>query len=144
MRLKWYFCNNITPIFSEVAAFRPKATWNPPKGHHNLEVFLSEVKKELVSYTDSKSGYFNLSSKEWKAMRSLAVDSSIVNKKEEEGSSVVVSDRKDFVTEHEKRLSDSNVYKDVAFAVMMTHDLLEQTTNFSKTLNQNEKLIRSS
>lgn len=77
-------------------------------------------------------------------MRSLAVDSSIVNKKEEEGSSVVVSDRKDFVTEDEKKLSDSNVYKDVAFAVMMTHDLLEQTTNFSKTLNQNEKLIRSS
>ena len=26
MRLKWYFCNDATPKFSEVSAFRPKST----------------------------------------------------------------------------------------------------------------------
>ena len=39
MSLKWYFRNEITPNFSEVPAFRPKSSWNPPEGHPNLEVF---------------------------------------------------------------------------------------------------------
>ena len=64
MRLKWYFRNEVTPNFSEVPAFRPKSSWNPPKGHPNLEVFLSEVEKELFTVVDSKLGYSNLSKKE--------------------------------------------------------------------------------
>ena len=57
MRLKWHFRNEITPNFSEVPAFRPKSLWNPPKGHPNLEVFLSETEKELFTVVDSKLGY---------------------------------------------------------------------------------------
>ena len=48
MRLKWYFRNEITPNFSEALAFRPKFSWNPPKVHPNLEVFLSEVEKKFL------------------------------------------------------------------------------------------------
>ena len=31
MRLKWHFRNDTTSNFSEIPAFRPKSTWNPPK-----------------------------------------------------------------------------------------------------------------
>ena len=68
MRLKWHFRNDTTPNFSEIPAFRPKSTWNPPKGHPNLEVFLSEVEKELFKCPDKNLGYANLSSEEWKAI----------------------------------------------------------------------------
>ena len=107
--VKWYFRNETTSNFSEVPAFRTKSTWNPPKGHPNLEVFLSEVEKELLSCTSKNLGYSNLSTEEWKAMRSLADDRSIVIKKADKGSSVVVWDRNDYVMEAEKQLSDANV-----------------------------------
>ena len=90
MRLKWHFRNDTTPNFSEIPAFRPKSTWNPPKGHPNLEVFLSEVEKELFKCPDKNLGYSNLSREEWKAMRSLADERSIVIKKADKGSSVIV------------------------------------------------------
>ena len=60
MHLTWYFCNEVTPNFSEAPVFRPKSSWNPPKGHPNLEVFLREVEKELFTVVDSKLGYSNL------------------------------------------------------------------------------------
>ena len=81
MRLKWYFLNEFTPNFSEVPAFRPKSSWNPPKSHPNLDVFSSEVEKELFTGVDSKLGYSNLSKEEWKSMRTLAGDRTIVIKK---------------------------------------------------------------
>ena len=92
MRLKWYFCNENTPNFSEVPAFRSKSSWNPPKVHPNIEFFLSEVEKELFTVEDSKLGYSNLSKGERKAMRTLADDRTIVIKKADKGSCVVVWD----------------------------------------------------
>ena len=56
-----YFCNDAIPNFSEVPAFRPYSIWNPPKGHPNLKVFLSEVEKELLSCIGNTLGYSNLS-----------------------------------------------------------------------------------
>ena len=81
MRLKLYFRNEVTLNFKEVPAFRFKSSWNPPKGRPNLEVFLSEVEKELFTVVDSKLGYSNFSKEEWKAMRTLADDITIVIKK---------------------------------------------------------------
>ena len=111
MRLKWYFRNEVTPNFSEVPAFRPKSSWNPPKGHPNLEVFLSEVEKELFTVVDSKLGYSNLSKEEWKAMRTLADDRTIVIKKADKGSFVVVWGCNDYIEEAEKQLNDTSVYR---------------------------------
>ena len=42
MRLKWCFRNEPTPEFSDSLAFSPRSLWNPPTGHPNLEVFLSQ------------------------------------------------------------------------------------------------------
>ena len=140
MRLKWYFRNEPTSNFSEVPAFRTKSTWNPPKGHPNLEVFLSEVEKELFSCTSKKLGYSNLSTEEWKAMRSLADDRSIVIKKADKGSSVVVWDRNDYVMEAEKQLSDANVYKDVSFNEKMLQDLVGTSSKLFQNLKSKGKI----
>ena len=69
MRIKWYFRNEISENFSEVPAFSPKSSWNPPQGHPNLEVYLSQAENELFSIADEPIRYSNLSNEEWIAMR---------------------------------------------------------------------------
>ena len=100
----------------------------------NLEVFLSEVEKELFSCTSKKLGYSNLSTEEWKAMRSLADDRSIVIKKADKGSSVVVWDRNDYVMEAEKQLSDANVYE------KMLQDLVGTSNKLFQNLKSKGKI----
>ena len=115
MRLKWYFCNDPTPDFCEKPSFTPKSSWKHPTGRSNLEVFLSELEKQIFKIVDSKLGYSIFSKEEWQAMRALADDRSIVIKKADNGSTAAVWDRNDCILEAEKQLSDANVYKDVSF-----------------------------
>ena len=105
MRLKWYFRNDPTPDFSEKPSFTPKSSWKPPTGHPNLEVFLSELEKQIFRIVDSKLGYSNFSKEEWEAMRALAHDRSIAIEKADKGLTVVVWDRNDYILEAEKQLS---------------------------------------
>ena len=55
-----------------------------------------------------------MSREEWQAVRSMADDRSIVIKKADKRSCVVVSDRNDYLLEAEKQLSDTKVYRDVS------------------------------
>ena len=96
MRNKWYFRNEPTPQFSEVPS------WRPPNGHPALEIFLSKVEKDLFDICKKQRTYSNFNSEEWKAMRSLADDRSLVIKKADKGSCVVVWGRNDYLTEAEK------------------------------------------
>ena len=59
-------------------------------------------------------------------MRALADNKSIVIKKANKGSTVVVWDRNDYILETEKQLSDANVYKDVSFSFFKTSNLKEK------------------
>ena len=49
MRCKWHFRNDVSETFSEIPAFRSKLSWLPPKGHASLEIFLSQLGKELFT-----------------------------------------------------------------------------------------------
>ena len=104
MRLKLYFCDEPTSEFREISSFTPKSSWKLPKGHFCLQVFLDEIEKEIFAIPDSRLGYSNLSREEWQAMRSLEDDRSIVIKKADKGSHVVVRDRYDYVAEPENNL----------------------------------------
>ena len=64
MRFKWYFRNDPTRDFSEKLSFTPKSSSKPPTGHPNLEVFLSELEKQIFKIVDSKLGYSNFSKEE--------------------------------------------------------------------------------
>ena len=74
MRLKYFFRNEPTLSFNETPAFKTKSSWNPPKGHPCLEVYLSEVEKELFELAVSNLGYSNFTKEEWTAIRTLADD----------------------------------------------------------------------
>ena len=86
-----------------------QSSGKPPQGHPNLEVYLSQVENELFRIVDEPIRYSNLSKEEWVAMRSFADDRSIVIKKADKGSCIVVWDRNDYLREAEKQLKDQNV-----------------------------------
>ena len=134
MRIKWHFRNEISEDFSEVPAFSPKSSWNPPQCHPNLEVYLSQVENELFSIPDELIRYSNLSYEEWIAMRSFADDRSIVIKKADKGSCIVVWDRNDYVREAEKQLEDPNVYRKVAFKDKVLSQLVDCSSRFLRIL----------
>ena len=69
-------------------------------------------------------GYSNLFKEEWEAVRTLADDRNIVIKKADKGSCVVISDRKNYITEAESQLKNELVYKKVSFRQDMLCDLL--------------------
>ena len=64
MCLERYFRNEPTCEFSKTHSFTPMSSWRPPKVHSSLEVFLSEIKKEIFAIPDSRLGYSNLSREE--------------------------------------------------------------------------------
>ena len=97
MRLKWHFRNEPTSEFSDRPVFSPKSLWNPPTGHPNLEVFLSQNEHEPFQIPDKCLPYSKLSKDEWQATRSLAEDRSIVIKKADKGSCLVIWDRLDYL-----------------------------------------------
>ena len=134
MRIKWNFRNEPSQNFSETPAFRVKSSWKPPKGHPNLEVFLSKIEEELFKIIETPLNYSNLTKEEWQAVRSLADDRSIVIKKADKGSSIVIWDRVDYLKEANKQLSDKNVYKEVEFKEKMLTELVETSNTFFKNL----------
>ena len=134
MKTKWYFRNEISENFSEVPAFSTKSSWKPTQVHPNLEVYLSQVENELFSIVDEPIRYSNLSKEEWIAMRSLADDRSIVIKKADKGSCIVVWDRNDYLREAEKQLKDQNVYRKVAFKNKTLSQLVDCSNRFFRNL----------
>ena len=62
---------------------------------------------------------------EWQAIKPLAEDRSIVIKRADNGSFVVVWDRLDYLLEAEKQLGNKIIYMDVSFNDRILRDLLE-------------------
>ena len=136
MPIKWHFRNEPTQDFSDKPAFSAKSTWNPPKGHPNIEVFLSQIEHELFQISDKCLHYSNLTKEEWLAVRSLADDRSIVTKKADKGSCIVVWDRVDYLLEAEKQLSDRSVYKNISFNKKLLTDLVESSNQIFHSLKR--------
>ena len=74
---------------------------------------MSSVEQELFKDIEIPSRYSNLSSEEWGAIRYLADDRSIVIKKADKSSAVVVWDRDDYVKEAQKQLEVENIYRKI-------------------------------
>ena len=70
---------------------------------------MRSVEKELCEDIGTSLRYSYLSTEEWKAIRSLADDRSIVIKKADKGSAVVVWERNDYIKEAEKQLGEKSV-----------------------------------
>ena len=76
---------------------------------------MSSVEKELFEDIRTSLRYSNLSTEEWKTIRSLADDRSIVIKKADKGFAVVVWEQNAYTKEDEKQLGDKSVYQKVNF-----------------------------
>ena len=63
MRLKWHFGNEPTSYFKETTVFAPNSTWKLPKGHPKLEVFLSQIEKELFESAETSLRYLKKNGK---------------------------------------------------------------------------------
>ena len=59
--------------------------------------------------------HINTSEEEWQAISALADDRTIVIKRADKESCVVVWDRMNYLLEAEKQLRDTNVYKSIDF-----------------------------
>ena len=59
------------------------------------------MKNIILGLAETSLGYSNFSKEEWQVMRALANDRSIVIKKADKGSCVVVWDRIDYIAEAE-------------------------------------------
>ena len=99
--------------FSDKPVSHPKCNWKPPPGHHGLELFLSQLEKEIFNglLNDSISITSNMSKEEWEELRRLACDRSIVKKQTDIGPYVVIRCRDDYIKEANKQLEDKTVYK---------------------------------
>ena len=127
MRCKWHFYNDVSERFSEIPAFRSKSGWLPPKCHASLEIFLSQLEKELFTNHLDEPSQSNLFAEEWKALRNLALDRSVVIKGADKGSSVVVWDTADNILEAEKHLNDKRAHEEVEFNENDLTDLVEKS-----------------
>ena len=92
------------------------------------------------NYDISESTQSSLSSEEWKALRGLAADKTIVIKGADKGSSVVVWDRSDYLHEASRQLQDQNIYENVKFNENILTDLVAKSNKIFKRLCNN-KLI---
>ena len=136
MRIKWHFSNEPSPTLSEIPSFIPKSPWKPPRGHPNLEVFLSQTEHEIFKTYEKPLGCSNLPRDEWRAVRSFADDRNIVIKKAEKGSCVVVWSRSDYVMEAEKQLNDSKVYKNINCSKDLIPKLTEKSNKILESLKR--------
>ena len=141
MRCRWYFRNEPSDDFSNGPAFRPRFQWKPPTGHPCVELFLSRLEKELFSFLPGKTQSYNLTKEEWKAMRNLSEDRSIITKLANKGSCVVIWDREDYLAEGYRQHSDHSTYTDInKFNQKPKSDLTERSNRIFKGLC-NKKLI---
>ena len=82
-------------------------------GQYLCQKILSQKEKELFTDDFDKPSQGTLSGEEWKALRNLALDCSIVIKGADKYSSVVVWDKADYILGAAKHLNNKRVYKEV-------------------------------
>ena len=70
-------------------------------------------------------------------MRNLENDRNVLIKPADQGSSIVVWDRLDYLAEAEKQLSDSNTYKEVKLSEKDQIKLVEKSNNMFEGLKKN-------
>ena len=143
MRMRWNFWDQPSEDFSDKPAFCPKSNWNPPPRHPGLELFLSQLEKEIFTslFNDSISIPSSISKEEREALRGLEDDRSIVRKQADKVSCVVVWCRDDYIEEANKQLEDKTVYKVIDFKETILLDLVDKSNRNFKNLYTHKFIV---
>ena len=95
-----------------------------------IELHLSQIEEKLLSCTEIKHSYYNLTREGRQTMCNLRNDQSIVKKEADQGSPVVIWDKKDYLTEAEKQISSKETYEEVSgdpsSLIKTLHDTFEK------------------
>ena len=93
--------------------FRPKSTFNPKIKDVIIETYLIYLEEKLLDIDIPNDKFNNLSKEERDPWCSLKNDNTIVIRGADKGSGVAVRDRKEYLKEAHKQLSDKDVYEEV-------------------------------
>ena len=100
-------------------------------------MFLSKLEKEL--FKDINFSHFRrqkFSWEEWKSLKVLAEDKSIVIKSADNGQCVVIWVRENYLKETDRQLSDNEIYRDVKYAKKMLSSLVDKSTKIFQSLSK--------
>ena len=100
LRLLWHFRNEESITIPN--PFRKKSNFNPKGKDAAIELYLSRFEEEIMAI-DTKLSYSSLTKEERLALNSLRDNTSIIIKKVDRGSCVVVWDRKNYLKEAKKK-----------------------------------------
>ena len=90
---------------------------------------MSQLENEIFKMPFDNLNHSNTSNEEWQAAKALTDDRTIIIKRADKGSYVVVWDRMNYLLEAEKQSSDTNIYKSVDFKEKLLTHLVESSND---------------
>ena len=134
LELKKFFHDNNENTFEESVSDPPEldpnlqkftfpSKWKPPIKTSTIESFITGLKSDLLKFKPKKSFRHNLKKEEYAGLRDLQDNKEIVIKKADKGSAVVVMNRKDYLREGYRQLSDDKFY------AKLDHDPTKEVTS---------------
>lgn len=123
IRLKAFYLKDVKKVSDNQAGqsqlvtqkrFKLKSTFVPQTNNASIDTFCRLVEKEaldLCMQNDVNTVYPNLLQSEKKALMELMNNETIVIRNADKGGAVIVQDKKAYVSEIERQLCDSDVYK---------------------------------
>ena len=110
------------------------STWNPLSGHLNLEYMIASNETGLLT-TQLKLKYADTSitRSDTKCISDLSCDISIVIKKADKGSAVVIQNRDDYIDEGKSQLSNGKFYQKMNSDLTISHNEMVKKQLFDMT-----------
>ena len=108
-RLKHFF--NDKPSTKQ-HPFKNKSTWNPPPASPSIEAYLKRIRAEVNSMQPLKI-VPNLTPTQNKAFKELYSDQTLVIKKADKGSGIVIEDTEQYIKDGLDHLSDEHIYEKI-------------------------------
>ena len=95
-----------------LSKYKPKSTWEPGLEFRDpvLETFFKCVQAEVAKFTPREPRVKNITKSEKEAIADLTNDPTIIAKKADKGSAIVIMNRNDYIEEAERQLSDTDFY----------------------------------
>ena len=87
---------------------RPNKKWAPPMGPLHLESFILTNERDLNKTFPKAPNFHNLTKEEKEGIRKLSSNKDLVIKPADKGGATVIIDKRDYITEGKRQLSDSN------------------------------------
>lgn len=113
LRLKHHFRNEEQGNTDRpLPPFKPKSTWQPPKASKEIEDYLESL-PEKIHNMETRTFRQNLRKAEVIAGKELQKDDTLVIKRADKGSCIVVKDTKRHIEDSLQHLEDTNIYQQI-------------------------------